>query len=148
MYDNILHLLFGEIIMSDVFSSIAACVAAISSVGLLLCAVFALKTWEKQEHFKARQEFKRAIILYIELSQHMPSIAAQQQLLERKSLFSEFVNAYASCRYAWSFASKLFNRDIEECWEALTKAHRDYMSCKINITEFQECAEALFYKLP
>lgn len=124
--------------------------AMIGSVATLIAAGVAwraLHIWEKQEKFRLKQDFKRAVLQYLDISNVMPSIAASQERVISKDKFQQFQTAKISCRLFWTLSEDAFDEEVKILWEKLLTTHHEYMMLRTDICKVQDSAIELTNKL-
>lgn len=129
------------------WSMISAMIGAIATLVAAWVGWRALNIWKNQEKFKLMQDFKRASLQYLDISNVMPSIAAPQERVSNREKFVQFQSAQISCRLFWNLSEDAFDADVKGLWKKLLDTHHDYMMLRTDISKVQDCAIKLTEKL-
>lgn len=126
------------------WSMVASSASAIAAAVAALFSYLAINSWKKQEKLKARQEFKKAVFHYLDISRRLPHRAFPQDRQDQKEEFNAFRQAKNACAYAWTIAEgQIENPKIHDLWERLNDAHHEYLVIRKNITDVQDIASEI-----
>ncbi|MBA8048953.1 hypothetical protein [Citrobacter freundii] len=155
----------------DMWCAIGACGSAIASFGALCYARKALNTWNRQEQFKVKLEFKRALLELEDAFETMPdnwssvqyriakTIAAQrrngisirvdeaeEQLFYKK----ENLNlAYGHSVKAWVLCEELFkDNTIHDEWKSFRISYAKYILEGGNKNDYLSMIKNIYSKIP
>jgi hypothetical protein len=125
--------------LASTASAIAAAVAAFFSF-------LAVNSWKNQEKLKAKQEFKRAVTEYLDVSRTLPLRAFPHDRQNQKEDFIAFKQARSVCVKAWIIAEgQIKNNDVKEWWGQLNDAHYEYLAIRKNINDVQDLAHNIIH---
>ncbi|WP_144817365.1 hypothetical protein [Enterobacter sp. DE0047] len=123
------------------YSMLASCASAIAAAVAAFFSFLAVYSWKNQEKLKAKQEFKRAVTEYLDVSRMLPHRAFPQDRQNQKEDFIAFKQARSACVKAWIIAEgQIKNTDVKEWWDQLNDAHYEYLAIRKNINDVQDLA--------
>lgn len=123
------------------YSMLASSASAIAAAVAAYFSFLAVNSWKNQEKLKAKQEFKRAVTEYLEVSRMLPHRAFPQDRQNQKEDFIAFKQARSACVKAWIIAEgQIENTDVKEWWVQLNDAHYEYLAIRKNINDVQVLA--------
>lgn len=123
------------------YSMLASSASAIAAAVAAFFSFLAVNSWKNQEKLKARQEFKRAVAEYLDISRTLPHRAFPQDRQTQKEDFIAFRKARSECVKAWTIAEgQIRSTDVKEWWNQLNDAHYEYLAIRKNINDVQDLA--------
>ncbi|AZP32583.1 hypothetical protein DC438_05335 [Cronobacter sakazakii] len=123
------------------YSMLASSASAIAAAVAAFFSFLAVNSWKNQEKLKAKQEFKRAVTEYLDVTRTLPYRAFPQDRQNQKEDFIAFKQARSACVKAWIIAEgQIKNADVKEWWDQLNNAHYDYLAIRKSINDVQELA--------
>lgn len=126
------------------YSMLASSASAIAAAVAAYFSFLAVNSWKNQEKLKAKQEFKRAVTEYLDVSHMLPHRAFPQDRQNQKEDFNAFKQARSACVKAWIIAEgQIENTDVKEWWDQLNVAHYEYLAIRKNINDVQGLAQKI-----
>ncbi len=123
------------------YSMLASSASAIAAAVAAFFSFLAVNSWKNQEKLKAKQEFKRAVTEYLDVSRTLPHRAFPQNRQNQKEDFIAFKQARSACVKAWIIAEgQIKNTDVKEWWEQLNDAHHEYLAIRKSINDVKDLA--------
>ncbi|HBQ4138067.1 TPA: hypothetical protein L7209_000889 [Escherichia coli] len=155
----------------NMWSAIGACGSAIASFGALCYARKALNTWNRQEQFKVKLEFKRALLQLEDAFETMPDnwnsvqyriaktfasqrgndiyngvVEAEKQLFYKKQNLNL---AYGHSVQAWVLCEELFkDNTIHDEWKAFRISYDNYILNGGNKNDYLPMIKNIYSKIP
>lgn len=126
------------------YSMLASSASAIAAAVAAYFSFLAVNSWKNQEKLKVKQEFKRAVTEYLDVSRMLPHRAFPQYRQNQKEDFNDFKQARSACVKAWIIAEgQIHNTDVKEWWEQLNDAHYEYLAIRKSINDVQGLAQKI-----